>query len=51
MLNNKNSLLTIYPHDDYVKIVEAFCNKHGLKEEKKIRLIRVIKDKLRKTDS
>ena len=49
--NNKNSLLTIYPHDDYIKIVEAFCNKHGLKEEKKIRLIRVIKDKLRKTDN
>ena len=49
--NNKKSLLTIYPHDDYVKIVEAFCNKHGLKEEKRIRLIRVIKDKLRKNDS
>jgi hypothetical protein len=49
--NNKKSLITIYPHDDYVKIVEAFCNKHGLKEEKRIRLIRVIKDKLRKNDS
>lgn len=49
--NNKKSLITIYPHDDYVKIVDAFCNKHGLKEEKRIRLIRVIKDKLRKNDS
>ena len=48
--NNKTELLTIYPGDDYIKIVDAFCNKHGFKEEKRIRLIRVIKDKMRKNN-
>ena len=49
--NNKINLITIYPDEDYIKIVDDFCNKHGLKEENRIRLIRVIKDKLRKNES
>ena len=49
--NKKKNLLTIYPGDDYSKIVNDFCNKNGLKEEQKIRLIRVIKDKLRKNEN
>ena len=48
--NNKTDLLVIYPDDDYFKIVDAFCNKNELGEEKRIRLIRVIKDKMREKE-
>ena len=48
---NKTDLLTIYPGDDFVKSVDAFCNKHELTEEKRIRLIRVIKDKIRQNEN
>ena len=49
--NNKTDILIIYPEDDYIKVVDAFCNKHELTEEKRIRLIRVIKDKMRKIEN
>ena len=49
--NNKNDLLVIHPDDDYIKVVDAFCNKHRLSEEKRIRLIRVIKDNMRKKEN
>ena len=49
--NKKKELLIIYPEDDYIKVVDDFCNKHELNEEKKIRLIRVIKDKIRKNEN
>ena len=48
--NNKTDLLVIYPKEDYVKVVDDFCNKHELTEEKRVRLIRVIKDKMRNND-
>ena len=49
--NNKKDMLSISPEDDCIKVVEDFCNKHELNEEKKIRLIRVIKEKMRKKES
>ena len=45
--NNKNELLVIQPEDDYIKVVENFCVKHKLNDDKKIRLIRAIEDKKR----
>ena len=48
--NNKSDLLVVHPYDDYIKIVDAFCNKNELGEEKKIRLIRVVKDKMREKE-
>jgi len=38
--------LEIYPNDDPLTVVEAFCKKFGLSEEKKIRLQKVIEEKL-----
>ena len=32
--NNKTDLLVIYPKDDFVKVVDDFCNKHELTEDK-----------------
>ena len=26
--NNKSDLLVVHPYDDYIKIVDAFCNKN-----------------------
>ena len=49
--NNKKDVLVIHPNDDYIKIVDTFCNKNGLGEEKRIRLVRVIKDNLRKKEN
>ena len=49
--NNKKELLIIQPGDDYVKIVDEFCLKHDINEDKKIRLIRAIKDKIRKNEN
>ena len=48
--NNKTDLLVIHPDDDYIKIVDTFCNKNELGEEKRLRLIRVIKDKMREKE-
>ena len=44
--NNKIEKLEIYPGDDPVKITEDFCEKHGLGEDKKMRLQRIIQEKL-----
>jgi hypothetical protein len=49
--NNKTDLLVIHPDDDYIKIIDAFCNKNEFGEEKRIRLIRAIKDKMREKKS
>ena len=49
--NNKKDLLVIHPGDDYIKIVDSFCNKNNFNEEKRIRLIRVVKDRMRKNDN
>lgn len=49
--NNKNELLTIQPGEDYIKIVDEFCLKHDINEDKKIRLIRAIRDKIRKNEN
>ena len=46
--NNKTELLIIQPEDDYIKVVDNFCAKFELNDDKKIRLIRAIKDKMRK---
>ena len=45
--NNKTELLIIQPEDDYIKVVDNFCAKFELNDDKKIRLIRAIKDKMR----
>ena len=37
--NNKTDLLVIHPDDDYIKIIDAFCNKNEFGEEKRIRLL------------
>ena len=49
--NNKNEILIIQPGEDYLKVVDKFCLKHELNEDKKIRLIRAIKDKMRKNEN
>ena len=43
--NNKKELLVIYPEDDHIKVVSDFCMKHKLSEEKKNKLIDLIKKK------
>ena len=48
---NKTDLIIIYPQDDFVKAVDDFCSKHELTEEKRTRLIRVIKDKMRQNEN
>jgi hypothetical protein len=49
--NNKTELLIIQPEDDYLKVVDNFCAKFELNDDKKIRLIRAIKDKMRKNEN
>ena len=49
--NNKNEKLVILPGDDYVKVVDGFCLKYGINDDKKMRLIRAIKEKLRKNEN
>ena len=49
--NKKKDFLIIHPGDDYIKIVDSFCNKNELSEEKRIRLIRVVKDSMRNNDN
>ena len=49
--NNKNEILVIQPEEDYLKVVDKFCLKHELNEDKKMRLIRAIKDKMRKNEN
>ena len=49
--NNKKDFLIIHPGDDYIKVVDSFCNKNELSEEKRIRLIRVVKDSMRNNDN
>ena len=49
--NNKNELLVIQPEEDYVKVVDNFCFKHKLDDNKKLRLIRVIRDKIRENEN
>jgi hypothetical protein len=47
--NNKIEKLEIYKGDDPIKISENFCKKHGLSEEKKLKLQKIIQDKLIET--
>ena len=49
--NNKTELLVIQPEDDYLKVVDNFCAKFELNDDKKNRLIRAIKDKMRKKEN
>ena len=44
--NNKTDKLIIYPGDDYLKVTNQFCDKHEINDEKRNRLIKIIKDKL-----
>lgn len=44
--NNKIDKLIIYPGDDYIKVTNQFCDKHEINDEKRNRLIKIIKDKL-----
>ena len=44
--NNKKELMIIYPEDDLIKEVNDFCRKHKLNEEKKNKIIQVIRDKM-----
>ena len=46
--NNKTELLIIQPDEDYLKVVDNFCSKYEINTDSKMRLIRTIKDKLRK---
>ena len=48
--NNKKELMIIYPEDDYIKVVNDFCRKHKLNEEKKRKIIDVIKNKMGKNE-
>ena len=48
--NNGKETLVIQPQDDFIKVVDDFCAKFGLNDDKKIRLIRTIKDKMRKNE-
>ena len=48
--NNAKETLVIQPQDDFIKVVDDFCAKFGLNDDKKIRLIRTIKDKMRKNE-
>ena len=49
--NNKTEELIIQPEDDYLKVVDNFCAKFELNDDKKNRLIRAIKDKMRKNEN
>ena len=49
--NKKNELLIIQPEDDYIKVVDNFCLKHNLNDDKKMRVIRAIKEKIRKNEN
>ena len=43
--------LLIYPGDDPMKIVEEFCNKYNLGEEKRKKLENIIQEKLSENDN
>ena len=49
--NNKNELLIVQPEDDYIKVVDNFCLKNKLNDDKKTRLIRVIRNKMKKNEN
>ena len=49
--NNKTEFLIIQPEDDYLKVVDNFCAKFDLNNDKKNRLIRAIKEKMRKNEN
>lgn len=44
--NNQIVKLEIFPGDDPIKIAEDFCSKHGLSNDKKEKLQRIIQEKL-----
>ena len=46
--NNKKELMIIYPEDDFIQEVNDFCKKHKLNEEKKNKIIGVIREKMEK---
>jgi len=43
---NKVEKIEIYPNDEPSTIVGKFCSKHGLSDEKKNELQKIIEDKL-----
>ena len=43
---NKIEKLEIFPSDDPYAVVNAFCRIHGISEEKKNKLQKIIEDKL-----
>ena len=49
--DNKTEFLIIQPEDDYLKVVDNFCAKFDLNNDKKNRLIRAIKEKMRKNEN
>ena len=49
--NNKTESLIIQPGDDYLKVVDNFCSKYEINNDNKMRLIRTIRDKLRKNEN
>ena len=48
---NKIVKLLIYPEDDPMKIVEEFCNKYNLGEEKRKKLENIIQEKLSENEN
>jgi predicted RND superfamily exporter protein len=46
--NNKTEFFEINKDEDYIKIVDSFCNNHELNDEKRNKIIRIIKDELKK---
>ena len=49
--NNKTESLIIQPGEDYLKVVDNFCSKYEINNDNKMRLIRTIRDKLRKNEN
>ena len=46
--NNKTEFIKINKDEDFIKIVDDFCNKHELNDEKRNKIKRIIKDELEK---
>ena len=46
--NNKTEFIEINKDEDFIKKVDAFCNKHELNDEKRNKIKRIIKEELKK---
>ena len=46
--NNKTEFIEISKDEDFIKTVDAFCNKHELNDEKRNKIKRIIKEELKK---